>query len=276
MRSTSCWYRRLSFMAPSLASFSAPSRALTLSAVALSRFSNLGSSQRRSALSRTSCGVSPREEAKAKPATQERASSGAWGCGAGRENKEKSSQTRQRPHSFFERPHSLHLIGPLVLSFSLSKQGSGIKKSHHFLRSKTCQLHCSSELLWQCPVPVFSWPSYPCPISHSLCQTSSPRATMRHPSPRDGFGGMHGAGRQEHRSSLEGGYGIECRLAAVQSRSRSWNVGAPASSPRPPPTHTHTAPHRKERKCLRSYKHLCSLPSHSGISWGVPLPFDLS
>lgn len=55
MRSTSCWYRLRSRMAFSLASFSALSRALTLSAVALSRFSSLGSSQRRSALSRTNC-----------------------------------------------------------------------------------------------------------------------------------------------------------------------------------------------------------------------------
>ena len=45
----------LSRMAPSLASFSAVSRDLTRSMVALNRFSSLGSSQRRSALSRTSC-----------------------------------------------------------------------------------------------------------------------------------------------------------------------------------------------------------------------------
>lgn len=54
IRSTSCWYRLRSREAFSLASFSADSKALTLSAVALSRFSSLGSSQRRSALSRTS------------------------------------------------------------------------------------------------------------------------------------------------------------------------------------------------------------------------------
>lgn len=41
-------------MAPSLASLSAVSRALTLSAVDLRRFSSFGSSQRKSALSRTS------------------------------------------------------------------------------------------------------------------------------------------------------------------------------------------------------------------------------
>lgn len=41
-------------MAPSLASFSAPSRARTRSAVVRRRFSSLGSSQRRSVLSRTS------------------------------------------------------------------------------------------------------------------------------------------------------------------------------------------------------------------------------
>lgn len=44
-----------SLIAPSLASFSAVSNALTRSIVARSRFSNLGSSHRRSALSRTSC-----------------------------------------------------------------------------------------------------------------------------------------------------------------------------------------------------------------------------
>lgn len=83
MRSTSCWYRRLSFMAPSLASFSAPSRALTLSAVALSRFSNLGSSQRRSALSRTSCGMSPREEAERKAGEPRQSPQWRVGCGWG-------------------------------------------------------------------------------------------------------------------------------------------------------------------------------------------------
>lgn len=56
MRSTSCWYRLRSLMAFSLASFRAFSRALTRSAVARRRFSSLGSSQRRSALSRTSWG----------------------------------------------------------------------------------------------------------------------------------------------------------------------------------------------------------------------------
>lgn len=53
IRSTSCWYRLRSREAFSFASFNADSKALTLSAVALSRFSSFGSSQRRSALSRT-------------------------------------------------------------------------------------------------------------------------------------------------------------------------------------------------------------------------------
>lgn len=56
IRSTSCWYLLRSREAFSLASFSADSKALTLSAVALNRFSSFGSSHRRSALSRTSWG----------------------------------------------------------------------------------------------------------------------------------------------------------------------------------------------------------------------------
>ena len=55
MRSTSYWYRLRSRMAPSLASFKAVSSALTRSIVVRSRFSSFGSSQRRSALSRTNC-----------------------------------------------------------------------------------------------------------------------------------------------------------------------------------------------------------------------------
>ena len=47
-------YLFLSFMAPSLASFNAFSKARTLSCVAFNRFSNFGSSSRKSALSRTS------------------------------------------------------------------------------------------------------------------------------------------------------------------------------------------------------------------------------
>merc|ERR1719209_253196 len=53
--STSYWYLFLSLIAPSLASFNAVSRAFTLSMVALSLFSSLGSSHLRSALSLTSC-----------------------------------------------------------------------------------------------------------------------------------------------------------------------------------------------------------------------------
>ena len=48
-------YLLRSRIAPSFVSFRAASNALTLSDVARRRFSNLGSSQRRSALSRTSC-----------------------------------------------------------------------------------------------------------------------------------------------------------------------------------------------------------------------------
>lgn len=54
IRSTSCWYRLRSLRADSLAFFRAVSRTFTRSAVALSRRSSFGSSQRRSALSRTS------------------------------------------------------------------------------------------------------------------------------------------------------------------------------------------------------------------------------
>lgn len=54
IRSTSCWWRRRSFSAASLAARSTASRDFTRSAVARKRFSSLGSSQRRSALSRTS------------------------------------------------------------------------------------------------------------------------------------------------------------------------------------------------------------------------------
>lgn len=55
MRSTSCWYRFRSLAAVSLAFLSRDSRDLTRSAVARRRFSCFGSSQRRSALSCTSC-----------------------------------------------------------------------------------------------------------------------------------------------------------------------------------------------------------------------------
>lgn len=55
IRSTSFWYRARSLCAPSLASFSACSNAFTRSCVARRRFSSLGSSHLRSALSLTSC-----------------------------------------------------------------------------------------------------------------------------------------------------------------------------------------------------------------------------
>lgn len=55
IRSTSYWYRFRSRIAPSLASFKAVSSAFTRSIVVRKRFSNFGSSQRRSALSRTNC-----------------------------------------------------------------------------------------------------------------------------------------------------------------------------------------------------------------------------
>ncbi len=54
MRSTSCWYFLRSLMALSLASLRADSRIFTRSAVARRRFSSLGSSHLKSALSRTS------------------------------------------------------------------------------------------------------------------------------------------------------------------------------------------------------------------------------
>jgi len=61
--------------------------------------------------------------------------------------------------------------------------------------------------------------------------------TRHPPLPRDGYVGMHRARQQEHGSSLEGGYGAEHRFNAVQSRSRSWNTGAPHTS-----THPHGCP----------------------------------
>ena len=139
MRSTSCWYRRLSFIAPSLASFSAPSRALTLSAVALSRFSSLGSSQRRSALSRTSCEVSPRSEARRKAELGVRAG----------ERIQKSAIREADAAVSSPKASSLYLTAALESAFLLpSANGPGIKKLHRFLSSKTCQLLCSPELFY--------------------------------------------------------------------------------------------------------------------------------
>lgn len=121
MRSTSCWYRRLSFMAPSLASFSAPSRALTLSAVALSRFSSLGSSQRRSALSRTSCGVRPREGARGKARDPREPAVECGSAGQG-ERIQKNQVREDGDRVVSSSPRSLYLTALLAASFLLPKQ----------------------------------------------------------------------------------------------------------------------------------------------------------
>ena len=138
-------------------------------------------------------------------------------CGVpvGRKNKEKSSQRRQRPCCFLE--SLIPFTKPAVLAssfFSLSKRWSGIIKSHTVFwavkrANSTVAQNSYYSALSQSPPGL----DQPRPISYSLCQTNSPKATMgmRCPHSRDGFMGMHRAGQQEHSGSSEGGYGVESR-----------------------------------------------------------------
>lgn len=108
------------------------------------------------------------------------------------------------------------------------------------------------------------------PVSHSWCQTNSPRATMgtRHPPyPEMAMWACTGQGSKSTVAVWRVDMGLS--TGSVQCR-----AGAEAGIQAPPP-HIHTStrlPHRKERKCLRSRKHFCSLPSCSRISWAGPLP----